>query len=65
MSTEHVLGPDIDLDTEDIRNTHGRRIAETRAAELAEDALVKVLIQASLTAPTSPRDRGPRTPGTP
>ena len=51
MSTKHVLGPDIDLDTEDVRDAHGRRITETRAAELAEDALVKVLGRPSLTAP--------------
>jgi predicted HicB family RNase H-like nuclease len=51
MSTKHVLGPDIDLDTEDVRDPQGRRITETRAAELAEDALVKVLGRPSLTAP--------------
>jgi hypothetical protein len=51
MSTKHVLGPDIDLDTEDVRDAHGRRITEACAAELAEDALVKVLGRPSLTAP--------------
>ncbi|MGB7964137.1 MAG: ribbon-helix-helix protein, CopG family [Propionicimonas sp.] len=51
MATKHVLGPDVDLDAEDVRDAHGQRITEARAAELAEDALVKVLGRPSLTAP--------------
>lgn len=51
MSAKHVLGPDIDLDAEEVRDAQGQRITEARAAQLAEDALVKVLGRPSLTAP--------------
>jgi hypothetical protein len=67
MSTKHVLGPDIDLDTKDVRDAHGRRTTEARAADLAEDALVKVLGRPSLdrTGNQVSRDQGPCSPGTP
>ena len=43
MDTKHVLGPDVDLNAEDVRDAHGQRITEACAVELAEDALAKVL----------------------
>jgi hypothetical protein len=41
----------VDLAAEDVRDAHGQRITEARAAELADDALAKVLGRPSLTAP--------------
>ena len=41
MTDKHVLGPDIDLDVEVVRDTKGRRITEARAERLAEEALAK------------------------
>lgn len=34
-------GPDVDLDTEVVRDRRGRRITSKRAAELADDALAR------------------------
>jgi predicted HicB family RNase H-like nuclease len=39
MPHKYEIGPDIDLDTEDVRDSHGERITEARAEQLAEDAL--------------------------
>lgn len=67
MSTKHEPGSDIDLDAEDVRDAHGQRITEDRAAELAEDALVKVLGRPSLSPPPGtrfPGGQGPKAPGT-
>ena len=52
MTKEHVLGPDIDLDVEVVRDKKGRRITEARAQRLAEEALAKAGVgRPSLTAP--------------
>jgi len=32
MATKHVLGPDVDLDAEDVREPHGQRLCCTRPA---------------------------------
>ena len=52
MTGKHVLGPDIDLDLEVVRDKKGRRITEARAQRLAEEALAKAGVgRPSLTAP--------------
>jgi hypothetical protein len=52
MSPKYTLGPDIDLDTEVVRDKKGRRITERPARELADDALAKAGVgRPSLTAP--------------
>lgn len=52
MSPKYVVGPDIDLDHEVVRDKKGRRITERRARQLAEDALEKAGVgRPSLTAP--------------
>ncbi len=56
MGTKHVLGSDVDLDAEEVRDTHGQRITEAGAAQLAEDAVAKVLGRPS---PTAPGTRSP------
>ncbi|MPY83458.1 MAG: ribbon-helix-helix protein, CopG family [Actinophytocola sp.] len=38
----YEIGPDIDLDAEDVRDSAGERITEARAEEIAEQALRKV-----------------------
>lgn len=38
----HVLGPDIDLDEEVIRDRNDRRITEARAQQIAAETLEKV-----------------------
>lgn len=35
------IGPDVDLDTEEVRTADGRRLTEDLAAEIAERALAK------------------------
>jgi hypothetical protein len=50
--SKYVLGPDIDLDVEVVRDKKGRRITEARAERLAEEALAKAGVgRPSLTAP--------------
>lgn len=39
---KHEYGEDVDLDGEVVRDGQGRRITEDRAAELAEEAVVRV-----------------------
>ncbi len=52
MTDKHVLGSDIDLDVEVVRDKKGRRITEARAQRLAEEALAKAGVgRPSLTAP--------------
>lgn len=52
MTDKHVLGSDIDLDVEVVRDEKGRRITEARAQRLAEEALAKAGVgRPSLTAP--------------
>lgn len=40
--TKHQVGPDVDLRTDDVRDSRGRRITEEYAERAAEDALDKV-----------------------
>ena len=57
MTERHMPGPDIDLDTEVVRDKRGRRITEQQAQRLAEDALIKAGVgRPSLSAP---RTRSP------
>ena len=52
MTGKHLLGPDINLDIEVVRDKKGRRITEARAQRLAEEALAKAGVgRPSLTAP--------------
>jgi hypothetical protein len=37
--SRYSIGPDIDLDQEEVRDRAGRRITERRAREIAEDTL--------------------------
>ena len=37
--SEHSVGPDVDLDTEDVRDRQGRRVSDDYAARAAEEAL--------------------------
>ncbi|MFC9693532.1 CopG family transcriptional regulator [Kribbella sp. NPDC056951] len=39
---KHEYGEDVDLDVEVVRDGRGKRITEERAAELAEEAVVRV-----------------------
>ena len=39
---EYVLGPDVDLDTEVVRDSRGRRVTNAYAEAAADDALAKV-----------------------
>lgn len=57
MSKKYVAGPDIDLDTEIVRDKRGRRITEHRAQAIAAETLAKAGVgRPSLTRPgaTSP-----------
>ncbi|MFF1815812.1 CopG family transcriptional regulator [Kribbella sp. NPDC058245] len=40
--SKHEYGEDVDLDAEVVRDKQGKRITEQRAAELAEEAVVRV-----------------------
>lgn len=40
--TQYRMGPDVDLATEDVRDSQGRRITEEYAARAAADALAVV-----------------------
>jgi hypothetical protein len=40
VTDKHVLGPDIDLDVEVVRDKKGRRITEARAERLAEQVSI-------------------------
>ena len=52
MSSKYVLGPDVDLDREVVRDKRGRRITERRAQQIAEDSLARAGVgRPSLTAP--------------
>jgi hypothetical protein len=51
MTDKHVLGPDVDLDLDVVRDKKGRRITDARAQRLAEEALAKAGVgRPSLTA---------------
>ncbi|MGH3872190.1 MAG: hypothetical protein ACRDSR_11885 [Pseudonocardiaceae bacterium] len=39
----YVLGPDVDLDTEDVRRPDGTRLTEQSAQELADEAVEQYL----------------------
>jgi hypothetical protein len=39
LSEDYVIGPDIDLDTEEVYMPDGSRLTEARAEEIAEDTL--------------------------
>ena len=39
MTSEHTVGPDVDLDAEDVRDRQGRRVTEEYAVSAAEEAL--------------------------
>lgn len=50
--SKYVIGPDIDLDKETVKDRKGRRITEDRAAQIAADTLVKAGVgRPSLTGP--------------
>ncbi len=57
MTDKHVLGSDIDLDVEVVRDEKGRRITEARAQRLAEEALAR---PESAVPRSRPRGPGPR-----
>lgn len=46
---EYTVGPDIDLDREDVRLPNGERLTEARASEIAEETLRGVRGRPSLT----------------
>jgi hypothetical protein len=54
---KYTLGPDIDLDTEEVYEPDGTRLTEARARELAEQTLRVVRGRSSL---TGPGQRSPR-----
>jgi predicted HicB family RNase H-like nuclease len=49
---KYVLGKDIDLDREVVRDARGRRISSKRAEKIAEEVIVQVVGRPSLTGPT-------------
>lgn len=51
MTGRYVLGPDVDLDAEEIIDSTGQRITEARAEQLGRDAIDKVVGRPSLSAP--------------
>lgn len=51
MTGNYVLGPDIDLDAEEVTDNTGRRITEARAEELGREAIAKAVGRPSLSAP--------------
>lgn len=52
MNPTYTLGPDVDLDHEIVRDRQGKRITETRAAQIAADALHQAGVgRPSLTGP--------------
>lgn len=57
----YVLGPDIDLDEEDVRRPDGSRLTGQAARELAEEALSQVRRGRPLVDPAvGPSERSPR-----
>jgi hypothetical protein len=50
MNEKYTLGPDIDLDQEEVYEPDGTRLTEARAARLAEETLHTVRGRPSLTA---------------
>ena len=57
MPDKHVLGPDVDLDVEVVRDKKGRRITEARARRLAEQALAKAGSDVRRSTPPEPGRR--------
>lgn len=57
MSAKYIIGPDIDLDVEIVRDKSGERITEARAKELAAAALIRA--GAGRPSLTSPGRRSP------
>ena len=49
---KYVLGKDIDLDREVVRDARGRRISSKRAEKIAEEVIVQFVGRPSLTGPT-------------
>jgi predicted HicB family RNase H-like nuclease len=49
---KYVLGKDVDLEREVIRDARGRRITSKRAEKIAEEVLAQVVGRPSLTGPT-------------
>jgi len=50
-SKKYVLGKDIDLDREVVRDDRGRRITSKRAQKIAEEVITQVVGRPSLTGP--------------
>jgi hypothetical protein len=51
-SRKYVLGKDIDLDREVVRDGRGRRITSKRAEKIAEEVVIQVVGRPSLTGPS-------------
>lgn len=51
MTGNYFLGPDIDLDAEEVTDSTGQRINEARAEVLGREAISKAVGRPSLTAP--------------
>ena len=49
MSKKYTIGPDIDLDSEEVHTHSGQRLTEADAEELGEQAVQKVTGRPSLT----------------
>jgi len=49
---KYVLGKDVDLEREVIRDARGRRITSKRAEKIAEEVIAQVVGRPSLTGPT-------------
>ena len=50
--SKYVLGKDIDLDKEVIRDSQGKRITSKRAEKIVEEVVAQVVGRPSLTGPT-------------
>jgi len=48
---KYVLGKDVDLEREVVRDCHGRRITSKRAEKIAEEVIAQVVGRPSLTGP--------------
>ena len=50
--SQYVLGKDIDLDKEVIRDSQGKRITSKRAGEIVEEVIAQVVGRPSLSGPS-------------
>ena len=50
--SKYVLGRDVDLDKEVIRDSQGKRITSNRAAKIVEEVLAQAVGRPSLTGPS-------------